>query len=53
MRRDCDVDDEYYIIPISNVRIERSGGTPHQRDFCEGCAYNLCQEKFKKLTKKK
>jgi hypothetical protein len=48
-----DVDDAYYIIPVSDVPTGRFGGTAHQRDFCEACAHDRCQEKYKKLTKKK
>jgi hypothetical protein len=55
MRPDCDVDEAYYIIPVSDVpKLNgRSGGIAHQKDFCEACAYNKCQEKYKQLTKKK
>jgi hypothetical protein len=53
MRHDYDVDAAYYIIPVSDVPSGRFGGGEHQRDFCEACAYNQCQEKYKQLTKKK
>ncbi|CAF3531907.1 unnamed protein product [Rotaria sp. Silwood1] len=52
-RRDCDIDMEEYIIPVSDVPSGRFGGTPHQKDFCEACAHNRCQQMYKKLTKKK
>jgi hypothetical protein len=44
---------EEYIIPISDVPKGRFGGGSHQRDLCEACAHNRCQEMYKKLTKKK
>jgi hypothetical protein len=53
MRSDYDIDKAYYMIPVSDVPNGRSGGTPHQKDFCEACAYDQCQEKYKRLTKKK
>jgi hypothetical protein len=52
MRPDCDVDAAYFIIPVTNVPSGRFGGA-HRKDRCEACAYNQCQEKYKKLTKKK
>jgi len=53
-RRAADyVDDAHYIILVSDVPSGRYGGTEHQRDCCEACAYGECQEKYKKLTKKK
>ncbi|CAF0725123.1 unnamed protein product [Rotaria sordida] len=52
-RRDCDVDMEEYIIPVSDVPNGRFGGIAHQKNFCEACAHNRCQKMFNKLTKKK
>jgi hypothetical protein len=52
-RLEYDVDIEQYIIPVSDVPRGRFGGGPHQRDFCEACAHNRCQEMYKELTKKK
>jgi hypothetical protein len=51
-RAESDVDDAY-IIPVSDVPRGRFGGARHQRPFCEACAHDRCQEKYKQLTKKK
>ena len=51
-RPESDVDDDYYTIPVSNVPQGRFGGAQHQQSFCEACAYDRCQEKYRKLTKK-
>jgi len=53
MRRDCDIEDLDYIIPVSDVPKGRFGGMPHQKNYCEACAHDRCQEKYKQLTKKK
>lgn len=52
-RSESDVDAEEYIIPITDVPRGRFGGGTHQKSYCEACAHDRCQEKFKQLTKKK
>ena len=52
-RQHSDADNLYYIIPVNNVKNGRPGGSPHAKHGCEACAYNLCQDKFKKLTRRK
>jgi len=52
-RPESNVDDAYYIIPVSDVPRGRFGGPLHQRSCCEACAHDRCQEKYKELTKKK
>lgn len=52
-RPDWAVDNENYIIPVSNVPRGRFSGGSHERKCCEACAHDRCQEKYKQLTKKK
>jgi hypothetical protein len=50
-RSEADVDDPYYILPVSDVPSGRFGGSPHRKATCEACFYDRCQEKYRQLTK--
>ncbi|CAF4300113.1 unnamed protein product, partial [Adineta steineri] len=41
------------VIPDGDVSSGGNGGGPHPKNLCEACANNCCQEKYKRLTKKK
>ncbi|CAF0722961.1 unnamed protein product [Adineta steineri] len=48
-----DDDVQNVVIIETDVPSGGNGGGSHPKDLCEACANNCCQERFKRLTKKK